>query len=104
MQWYGKDDVHVPLDSFLCTTKVDVPDSFTYLNQTPIFDWYVIRCGSKNKYQKDMCLKESELHAQNMITILGSIVINIMGDVYDHLMSMRIVTLMTNKIIMSSKS
>ena len=38
----------------------------------------MIRCGSKNKYQKNVCLKESELHAQNLITILGSIV-NIMG-------------------------
>ena len=53
-------------------------DSVIYLNQTPIFEWCVIRCGSKNKYQKDVCLKESELQAQNLITILGSIV-NIMG-------------------------
>ena len=71
--------------------------TLTYLNQTPIFEWYVIRFSSKNKYQKDMCLKESELHAQNMITILGSIV-SIMGYVHDHLMSIRIFTLMTNKI------
>ena len=43
-------------------------------------------CGSKNGYHKDMRLKKIELHAQNMIPILGSIV-NIIGkDLYDHLM------------------
>ena len=35
-------------------------------------------CGSKSGYQKDMYSKEDGLCAQNMITILGSI-INLMG-------------------------
>ena len=30
---------------------------------------YVVRCGFKNGYQKDMCLKEIELRAQNVVTI-----------------------------------
>ena len=38
----------------------------------PIYEWYVVRCGSKNGHQNDMCLKEIGLHAQNMLTILGS--------------------------------
>ena len=29
-------------------------------------------CQSKDKHQKDTCLKENELRAQNMLTILGS--------------------------------
>ena len=24
---------------------------------SPIFEWYGLRCGSKNGYQKDTCLK-----------------------------------------------
>ena len=58
--------------------KADVPNLVTYLYQTPIFEWYVVRCGSKNRYQNDLCLKEIGLHAQNMVTILGSTV-NIIG-------------------------
>ena len=38
----------------------------------------MVKCGSKNRHQKDMCLKEIGLTAQNMFTILGSIV-NIIG-------------------------
>jgi hypothetical protein len=34
--------------------KVDVPKSNTTIICTPIFEWYVVRCGSKNNYQKDM--------------------------------------------------
>ena len=42
-----------------CTrVKVDVPNSVTYLNRTPIFEWYVDKCGSKNGYQKNMCLQK----------------------------------------------
>ena len=67
-----------------------MPNSITYLHQTPIFEWYVARCGPKNGYQKDiMCLKEIGLRAQNMLTILGP---------YDLFMSMRIFTLTMHKI------
>ena len=34
----------------------------------------MVRCGSKKGHQKDTCLKDIELHAQNMTTILDSIV------------------------------
>ena len=52
-----------------------------------MFEWYVIGCGSKNRYQKDfMCLKESGL--LNMIRILGAILnINDAGEGGDHLIN-----------------
>ena len=43
-------------------------NSVTYPIWTLTFEWYVIICGSKNKYQKEI-----ELHAQNeILTILTS--------------------------------
>ena len=77
-----------------------MPNLVTCHNWIPIFEWYVVRCDPKTKYQNDMCIKETRLCAQNMITILGSIVNIIwgLGDLYDHLMSMRIFTLKMNKI------
>ena len=39
----------------------------------------MVRCGSKNGDQKDMCLEEIGLCAQKLFTILGSIV-NIIGE------------------------
>ena len=59
-------------------------------------------CGSKNGHQKDMFLNEVGTCAQNMITILSSIVNMIGGrrggDLYHHVMSMRIFALLMNKI------
>jgi hypothetical protein len=34
-----------------------------------VFYWNVVWCGSKNGYQKNMCLKEIGLCAQSMIII-----------------------------------
>ena len=42
------------------------------------------------------------MRVQNKIIILNSIVNTIEGDPYDHLMSMRIFTLIMNKIIISA--
>lgn len=50
---------------------VDNPYS---LNQTPIFELNVVRCGFKNAYQNDVCIQDIGLRAQNMISILGSII------------------------------
>ena len=47
--------------------KVDVPNSAAYLNWTPTFEQYVVRCGSKNRHQKGICLMEIGLCVQNMI-------------------------------------
>lgn len=33
----------------------------TSLNRTPIFDWYVVRCSSKNIHQKDMFIKKDKI-------------------------------------------
>jgi hypothetical protein len=41
-----------------CTLLVDVPDSITYSNWTPIFERYVICYGSKNRFQEHMCSKK----------------------------------------------
>jgi hypothetical protein len=61
---------------------------------------YVLWCGSKYGYQKDMCKKEIGFCAQSMITIPGSIV-NIIGrDLYDHIMSTRVFISIMNKIFM----
>jgi hypothetical protein len=34
-------------------TLANAPNSVTHLNRTPIFEWYVVWCASKNGYQKD---------------------------------------------------
>jgi hypothetical protein len=58
---------------------VDNPSSVTFVIYTLIFQWCVVKCGSKNIHQKAMCFKEIGLRAKNMITILGSIVNTIEG-------------------------
>ena len=53
--------------------KVDVYWSNMAIIWTPIFEWYVVRCGSEIGHQKGvMPFKEFGLHAQHMLTILGS--------------------------------
>jgi hypothetical protein len=43
------------------------------LNQTHVFDWHVIRRGSKSKHHNDTCLKEIGLRLQiiNYSTLNG---------------------------------
>ena len=52
-------------------------------------DVWVAGCASKNGYQKDMCLKEIGLRAENMSTIIGSTYYDQHkwegGDPYDYL-------------------
>ena len=47
-------------------------DLIAYLNQTLLFDWYMVKCGSKKGRRKNLGLKETELHAQSSLTIVGS--------------------------------
>ena len=55
--------------------NIDVLDSITCLSKILVFERYMgDKCGSKNGNQSKLGPKEIELHAQNMITILGSIV------------------------------
>ena len=58
-----------------------MPNSITYLNWTPIIEWYVVWCGSKNKYQKAIFNKRWD-YVLKMVTILGSITNIIGGDLY----------------------
>ena len=74
-----------------------MPNLVTYRNQTPIFKWYVVSCGSKNEHPKrdwTMCSKQvnhSKLNNQHN-----------WGNLYDHLMSTRIFTLVMNEIFIIS--
>lgn len=38
--------------------KVSGPNSVNDLKRTPKFEWCLFRCGSKDGYRKDMCLKD----------------------------------------------
>ena len=68
--------------------KQSRPNSINYLKQTPIFEWCVLRCGSKNGHQKDiMHFKEIGLRAQNLLTILGSIFNMIGGPIFAFIMT-----------------
>ena len=72
-----------------------MPDSINCLNHTPMFEWCVIRCGSKNGHQLDMLsTKEIGLCAQNMLPILNNEYS--WGNLYTHLMSMRIFIMIMN--------
>ena len=51
--------LHYTFGKLSILNKVDVPNSITYLNRTRRFEWDVVRCGFKNKYQKVMCLLDS---------------------------------------------
>ena len=53
----------------------------------------MVRCGSEIGHRKDTCLIEIGLRAQNMLTILGSMVNMIEADLHDHLMDTRTFTL-----------
>ena len=59
----------------LVDTEADVPNSVSYVDRILVFEWYVLRCGSKNRCEKGtMCLKWIGPRAHNMIDIPGSIV------------------------------
>lgn len=54
---------------------VENPYPITSLIWTLIFTWYVVWWDSKNGDQKDnVYLERIELHAQNMVSILSSII------------------------------
>lgn len=54
------------------------PYSVTFLDQKPVFEWCVIRCGFKIKHHKLTCLENFGLSVVILLSILGSIA-NIMG-------------------------
>ena len=85
--------------------KVDVPNSVTCVNEPPMYERYVVRCGFKNKYQEDMCLKEIGLHGiskyDNHYRLNGQSSYEV-GNLDDHLMGMKIFTLIINKIFIQT--
>ena len=73
---------HIPLEYIrmfkssnqIRPTQVDVPIPVTYLEQTPKrYMWYGVAPRMKTR-KTYICLKDIELHAHNMIIVLGSIV------------------------------
>ena len=70
-----------------------VPRFNTTTMWTPAFEWYVVRCGSKNacsKRDRTTCSK----HANHSKLISQYA----LGDLYDHLTNTRILILIMNKI------
>ena len=66
---------------------------------TSIFEWCVVRCGSKNGHHKGiMCLKEIGVSAQNMLNHSRLNSQHNWGGLYDHSMSMRIFTVIVKMI------
>ena len=75
--------------------------TINFLIRTPMFELYVVRCDSKNKYSKDRCSKEIGVHAQNMIASIINMILG-GGVLFDHSMSTRIFTLIINKIFIGT--
>ena len=69
---------------------------------TLVFEWLQLGVTLRTNTKKITCLKEIGLHAQNMLTIIGSRV-NIIGKgetyIYDENMSTRTFTLTMNQIL-----
>jgi hypothetical protein len=77
----------------------------TFLSRTGTFEWYMVWCGSKNRYQNNiMCLKDIELRAQNRKNQLRFNGQHNWGDLYDHLMSTRVFTLIMHNMYKSSEN
>ena len=51
----------------LLATKVYVPNLDSYLEWTPIFEWCVVGCELKNKYENNMYRKEFVNHLRHDI-------------------------------------
>lgn len=69
---------------------------------TPIFDWYVVKYGYENGYQNYMCSKETNLHVQNMLTVLKSILQHHWGDLHGYLMNRVILILVVDEIFIQA--
>ena len=57
---------------------MDVPNVVFDMKHTPIFEWSMVGCESRNIHQKYTCWKETRLCAKILLTILDAIV-NIIG-------------------------
>ena len=61
-------------------SEADVPNSVTYLNQTPNFEKYMVRCVLKKWTPKRQVFKRGWTMCSNIISILSSI-INVIGGI-----------------------
>ena len=59
----------------MLVSKVCICYYVIYLNWTPIFEWCVVRCKSKNGHHKVTCLKEIELCLLRLLIILHLILV-----------------------------
>ena len=59
----------------------------THMKWTPVFEWRVIRCESKNGHKKTTCLNDIGLCVQILLTILNhNSIIYIVGWIYEHIL------------------
>jgi hypothetical protein len=83
--------------------NVDLPNSIIDLKiKQPTFEWYVVKCDSKNRYQEDMYLKDIGLHAQKHDNYSRFSNPQIWEHRYDPFVSMRIFTLIMDKKFMQA--
>ena len=75
--------------------KASLPNSTSIAILTPIFSGMWLGMVLRIETKTYVCFKEIGLCAQNTLTILDSLVNMIGGDLCDHLMNMRIFTLIT---------
>ena len=73
----------------LSPLKVSRTNSVSHFQQTPIFEWCVVRCGSKNAHHKKHVFEEFGLCTFSILGLLVDIILG--GDLYDH--SVRIFSL-----------
>ena len=77
---------------------VDVLNSVTSLNRTPMFEWYVVWYGSKNGYQKTCVLKRLDCVLEKIYDIYFMLSTpHNGGNLYDLLINTRIFTLIMNE-------
>ena len=83
--------------------QVDDPYSVAFLTKTPIFNWYVVWCGSKNGYQKHVLQKDWTMcpRYDNHSKVNSQLY---WGDLYDQVMSTRIFILIVNEIFVRGNS
>ena len=63
----------LPISHYL--PKVDVPSSNTTKIRASIYEWCMVRCGSKSGHQKDdMCLQQIGPRVDNKLTVPSSMV------------------------------
>jgi hypothetical protein len=89
--------LELKLAAFGGVDKVGVPTPNTTIMWTPIFGWYVLRCGSKNGHLKDnverrldYILNIGSHYLLHMLTILSSRMQPYWEDPYDQLMNTRL--------------